>query len=33
VEIREALSGNLCRCSGYVKIVAAAEQLAGGSYE
>jgi carbon-monoxide dehydrogenase small subunit len=32
-EIRAALSGNLCRCSGYVKIVAAAEQLAGGSYD
>jgi aerobic-type carbon monoxide dehydrogenase small subunit (CoxS/CutS family) len=27
-EIRAALSGNLCRCSGYVKIVAAAECLA-----
>jgi aerobic-type carbon monoxide dehydrogenase small subunit (CoxS/CutS family) len=32
-EIRAALSGNLCRCSGYVKIVAAAERLAGGSDE
>jgi carbon-monoxide dehydrogenase small subunit len=28
--IRRALSGNLCRCSGYVKIVEAAEQLAEG---
>ena len=28
-EIRHALSGNLCRCSGYVKIVDAAERLAG----
>jgi carbon-monoxide dehydrogenase small subunit len=28
--IRYALSGNLCRCSGYVKIVEAAEQLAEG---
>ena len=27
-EIRAALSGNLCRCSGYVKIVDAAERLA-----
>lgn len=27
-EIREALSGNLCRCTGYVKIVAAVREAA-----
>lgn len=27
-ELREGLSGNLCRCSGYVKIVAAAQAAA-----
>jgi aerobic carbon-monoxide dehydrogenase small subunit len=31
-QIRVALSGNLCRCSGYVKILAAAERLAGGAH-
>jgi aerobic carbon-monoxide dehydrogenase small subunit len=30
-EIRHALSGNLCRCSGYVKIVDAAIRAAGAA--
>ena len=29
-EIREALSGNLCRCTGYENIVNAVRQAAGG---
>ena len=28
-EIREGISGNLCRCSGYVKIVEAIERASG----
>jgi carbon-monoxide dehydrogenase small subunit len=30
-EIREGLSGNLCRCTGYAKIVAAVRQAAGAA--
>ena len=29
-EVREALVGNLCRCTGYVRIVAAIRSAAGG---
>jgi len=29
-EISEAISGNLCRCTGYTKIVAAIEEAANG---
>jgi carbon-monoxide dehydrogenase small subunit len=29
VEIREGISGNLCRCTGYVNIVKAIQQAAG----
>ena len=31
LEIREAISGNLCRCTGYGRIVAAVLSLAGGA--
>jgi aerobic-type carbon monoxide dehydrogenase small subunit (CoxS/CutS family) len=30
VEVREALAGNLCRCTGYLKIVEAVLEAAGG---
>jgi carbon-monoxide dehydrogenase small subunit len=29
-EIKEALVGNLCRCTGYVRIVDAVQAAAGG---
>lgn len=29
-EIREALSGNLCRCTGYTKIIKAVQTAAKG---
>ena len=31
--IREALSGNLCRCTGYANIVTAVERIVGGARE
>jgi 4-hydroxybenzoyl-CoA reductase subunit gamma len=30
-EIREALASNICRCTGYVKIIEAVHQAAGES--
>jgi 2-furoyl-CoA dehydrogenase 2Fe-2S iron sulfur subunit len=32
-EIRDVLSGHLCRCTGYAGIVAAIEEVAGGGGE
>ncbi|HOT51954.1 MAG TPA: 2Fe-2S iron-sulfur cluster-binding protein, partial [Candidatus Hydrogenedentes bacterium] len=32
-EIRDALSGNLCRCTGYQGILAAVRSLAGDASE
>ena len=32
-EIREAISGNLCRCTGYQKIVEAIQSVSGGNHE
>lgn len=31
-EIRDAISGNFCRCTGYVKIIDAIEAAAAGEY-
>lgn len=32
-EIREAISGNFCRCTGYAKIIDAIESTAAGEYQ
>jgi len=32
-EIKKAFSGNICRCTGYVKIIEAIEAVASGDYE